>query len=195
MATETRSKLAGFARIVCERFKPASCTRVGTNGLVGRQVRTLTRIEWEGLVAIAEQIPPAKGEPVVESVIDLHQEIIAVDDVGNAERVISLGTGNVLLRLKAGDPRAKWVLRPTARPRKGRQLAHQQSAHGEFQAGISGERGTEKFSEEPPKRNGLFGNLRRNALTPSRFPRRAHKRRPRRHGPISRVPAAWTWTA
>ena len=84
----------------------------GNNGLVGGKLRALARIQREGLVAVAEHVPAAQVEPIAETVIDLHQEIVAVDDVGKAVRIVRLGSRNVLLREEAEDRRAQRILRP-----------------------------------------------------------------------------------
>ena len=64
----------------------------GNHRLVGGELRALAGIQGEGLVAVAEHVAAAQVEPVIEVVIDLHQEIVAVDDVGKAVGIVGLGS-------------------------------------------------------------------------------------------------------
>src|SRR5262249_32896634 len=76
------------------------------DGLVRGQFRTLTRIERKGLVAVSIQIAAAEVDPIAETMINLNHEIVAVNDVRKAKRIVRPGAGNVLLRVQPKDPGA-----------------------------------------------------------------------------------------
>src|SRR5207237_255517 len=83
----------------------------GNHGLVARELRALARVQREGLIAVSEQVTACQVESVAETVIDLHHEIVAVDDIGNAVSVIGPGAWNVLLRVEAKNLCAQRVFR------------------------------------------------------------------------------------
>src|SRR5260221_10324359 len=82
------------------------------DGLVVRELRALSRSQREGLVAVSVHITSVQVEPVAETVIDLDEEIIAVDVIGKAKSIIGLGARQILLRVETEELRSQRILRP-----------------------------------------------------------------------------------
>src|SRR3954453_23300137 len=92
-----------------EAAKLYSCRN---DSLVSRQLRALPRVQRKRLVSIAEDISSAETEAVAEMMINLYQEVVAVDVVWKAVRQVGFRTGNVFLRIQTQECGAQRVLGP-----------------------------------------------------------------------------------
>src|SRR5207237_169987 len=84
----------------------------GDHRLVRRKLRPLASVQRKSLVAVAEYVAAAEVKPLAEAMVDLDQEIVAVDEVRNAIDIIGLGSGIVLHREETEELSAQGVLRP-----------------------------------------------------------------------------------
>ena len=92
------------------QVQPGQLHARGDDGLECGQLRSLPAVQREGLVAGAVDVAAAEIEAVVEAVIDLYEEVVAVEKIRDGVDVVGADARIVLVREEAEQARAEWIL-------------------------------------------------------------------------------------